>query len=76
MMQTNREAALEFARGGLAALIVLGVFLIIVLNTGSPQSPQKECPSRFQIVDKYKGCDVIRWEQKGLAEYKYFLDCG
>jgi hypothetical protein len=75
MMQTNREAALEFARGGLAALIVLGVFLIIVLNTGSPQSPQKGDPSRFQIVDKYKGCDVVRWEQKGLAEYKYFLHC-
>jgi hypothetical protein len=76
MMQTNREAALEFARGGLAALIVLGVFLIIVLNTGSPQSPQKGVESpRFEVVDKYKGCDVVRWEQKGLAEYKYFLHC-
>ncbi len=75
-MQTDKEAFMEFARGGLAALIVLGVFLIIVLNTGSPQSPPKEGPSRFQIVDKYKGCDVVRWEQKGLAEYKYFLDCG
>ena len=75
MMQTNREAALEFARGGLAALIVLGVFLIFVFTLGSQQSPQKRVPSRFQIVDKYKGCDVVRWEQKGLAEYKYFLDC-
>jgi hypothetical protein len=75
-MQTDKEAFVEFARGGLAALIIPGVIFIIVLITGSPQSPPKGDPSRFQIVDKYKGCDVIRWEQKGLAEYKYFLDCG
>lgn len=75
-MQTNREAALEFARGGLAALIVPGVIFIIVLIAGSPQSPPKGVESpRFEVVDKYKGCDVVRWEQKGLAEYKYFLHC-
>ena len=76
MMQTNREAALEFARGGLAALIVPGVIFIIVLITGNLQSPPKGVTiTRFQIVDKYKGCDVVRWEQAGLAEYKYFLHC-
>jgi hypothetical protein len=73
---TNKEAFMEFARGGLAALIVLGVFLIFVFTLGSQQSPPKGVTTtRFQIVDKYKGCDVVRWGQKGLAEYKYFLDC-
>ena len=77
MMQTDKEAFMEFARGGLAALIVPGVIFIIVLITSSPQSPQKRVESpRFEVVDKYKGCDVVRWEQKGLAEYKYFLHCG
>jgi hypothetical protein len=77
MMQTNKEAFMEFARGGLAALIVLGVFLIFVFTLGSQQSPPKGVESpRFEVVDKYKGCDVVRWEQAGLAEYKYFLHCG
>jgi hypothetical protein len=77
MMQTDKEAFMEFARGGLAALIVPGVIFIIVLITSSPQSPQKGVESpRFEVVDKYKGCDVVRWEQKELAEYKYFLHCG
>ena len=77
MMQTDKEAFMEFARGGLVALIVPGVIFIIVLITSSPQSPQKGVESpRFEVVDEYKGCDVVRWEQKGLAEYKYFLHCG
>ena len=76
MMQTDKEAFMEFARGGLAALIVPGVIFIIVLITSNLQSPQKGVESpRFEVVDKYKGCDVVRWEQKGLAEYKYFLHC-
>lgn len=30
--------------------------------------------SNFEVVDTYKGCDVVRWDN-GFAEYKYFLDC-
>jgi hypothetical protein len=30
--------------------------------------------SNFEIVDTYKGCDVVRWDN-GFAEYKYFWDC-
>ena len=35
------------------------------------QKPQ----NNFEVVDTYKGCDVVRWTQSNLAEYKYFLDC-
>jgi hypothetical protein len=76
MMQTNREAALEFARGAAVGLGIVGLFVLLIYIQNPKPSPQKGDPSRFQIVDKYKGCDVVRWEQKGLAEYKYFLDCG
>ena len=30
--------------------------------------------SNFEVVDTYKGCDVVRWDNS-FAEYKYFLDC-
>jgi len=40
------------------------------------QSPQEGVESpRFEVVDNYKGCDVVRWGPSGYAEYKFFLDC-
>ena len=34
-----------------------------------------EPKSNFEVVDNYKGCDVVRWTNNQLAEYKYFLHC-
>ena len=35
-----------------------------------------EPKSNFEVVDNYKGrCDVVRWTNNQLAEYKYFLVC-
>lgn len=32
--------------------------------------------SNFKVVDTYRGkCDVVRWEQSNIAEYKYFMRC-
>jgi len=28
-----------------------------------------------EVVDTYKECDIIRWSDNGLSEYKYFLYC-
>ena len=36
-----------------------------------PQKPQ----SNFEVVDTYKGCDVVRYTNPNLANYQYFLDC-
>lgn len=38
--------------------------------------PQKGVESpRFEVVDNYKGCDVVRYEVYSMATYQYFLDC-
>jgi uncharacterized membrane protein len=29
----------------------------------------------FEVVDKYKECDVVRYAPQQVAEYKYFLYC-
>jgi hypothetical protein len=29
----------------------------------------------FEVVDKYKECDVVRYAPHQVAEYKYFLYC-
>ena len=46
------------------------VFLIPEDNI-KPVEPK----SNFEVVDNYKGCDVVRWTNNQLAEYKYFLHC-
>jgi len=52
-----------------------GCILVAIFWTG-PKSPQKGVtPPRFEVVDTYKGCEVVRYEAHGMATYKYFLDC-
>jgi hypothetical protein len=55
---------------------VLGAFtFILLLHMTKPEAQQPDAPkSNFEVVDTYKGCDVVRWGN-GFADYKYFLYC-
>jgi hypothetical protein len=55
---------------------VLGASVIILLlYMTKPEPQQPDAPkSNFEVVDTYKGCDVVRWGN-GFADYKYFLHC-
>ena len=55
---------------------VLGAFtFILLLYMTKPEPQQPNAPkSNFEVVDTYKGCDVVRWGN-GFADYKYFLYC-
>jgi len=55
---------------------VLGAFtFILLLYMTKPEPQQPDAPkSNFEVVDTYKGCDVVRWGN-GFADYKYFLHC-
>lgn len=48
--------------------------LLVLINPGEDVKPV-EPKSNFEVVDNYKGCDVVRWTNNQLAEYKYFLHC-
>lgn len=55
---------------------ILGFFafgLPVIFTTSNTDSAKDE--SKFQIVDKYKNCDVIQYSLHDLATYKYFLHC-
>jgi hypothetical protein len=34
-----------------------------------------EPKGNFEVVDTYRGCDVVRYTDGSMATYKYFLDC-
>jgi len=71
MMKTNYAfgALIGFCLGSLYFMLPM-----FIEGFRTPEEPPKP-KSNFEVVDTYKGCDVVRWTQSNLAEYKYFLDC-
>ena len=71
MTEEDKYALKEFLQGAGIVVFVVAVFIGLVLMSGG--KPINE--ETFEVVDKYKECDIIRWTQHDLAEYKYFLYC-
>ena len=56
-----------------ASTVILAFYMV---KPEPPVSPQPDAPkSNFEVVDTYKGCDVVSWTQPNFAQYKYFLHC-
>jgi len=57
-----------------ASFLAITYFLFEVIL--KPATPEVSAPkSNFEVVDSYKGCDVVRWSDRGVAAYRYFLHC-
>jgi len=75
MTEEDKYALKEFMRGAgvfaAAAFILIAILIALAhLSTGGePLSPS------FEVVDKYKECDIVRYAPHQVAEYKYFLYC-
>lgn len=54
------------------SLLTLFCMVDVALDT---KNPQQQPQSNFTVVDTYKGCDLVKWTDNQLAEYKYFLYC-
>ena len=54
-----------------ACITILGFYML----KPSPESHTVTPKSNFVVVDTYKGCDIVQWDNNMQAEYKYFLDC-
>ena len=56
-----------------ASVCILGLYMT------KPESESQNHPiiskSNFEVVDKYKGCDLVQWSDNQMATYKYFLHC-
>ena len=62
----------EFRNGVALTLGVVGIAMLIIVAL-SNNTPINE--SSFEVVDKYKECDVVRYAPQQTATYKYFLYC-
>jgi hypothetical protein len=66
---------LEYYRTLTIGVIIGASTVILAFYMTKPEPQQPAAPkSNFEVVDTYKGCEVVRWGN-GFADYKYFLYC-
>ncbi len=58
---------------GMSSLASVYFLFEVILKPATPNASASK--NNFEVVDSYKGCDVVRWSENSIAEYKYFLDC-
>jgi hypothetical protein len=51
--------------------------LALVINGAANWLDSRPSPpeQKFEVVDNYKGCDLVRYSPDYAARYHYFLDC-
>ncbi len=76
MTEDDKYALKEFLRAvGVTAgvFVVFGIICLVIINLSTGDKPINS--ASFEVVDKYKECDVVRYAPHQVAEYKYFLYC-
>jgi len=63
----------EFRNGVAVTLGIVGFGMLIIAGLAMNDKPIDE--SSFEVVDKYKECDIVRYAPNQAATYKYFLYC-
>ena len=59
-------------------IFVIGISIVMFgLNVSMSNIKSRPSPPerKFEVVDTYKGCDVVRYTPDYSARYAYFLDC-
>ena len=54
---------------------VLSILLLFYMIKPNQLEEVLEPKNNFEVVDNYRGCDLLRWTNSQLAEYKYALYC-
>ena len=75
MTPEDKYALKELLRGVGVFAGASAIFIIILLVLAYFASGGEPLKPSFEVVDKYKECDVVRYAPHQVAEYKYFLHC-
>jgi hypothetical protein len=65
----------EYRRTLLLGAIIGAALTILAFYMTKPEAQPVTPKTNSEVVDTYKGCDVVRWTDGMQAEYKYFLHC-
>jgi len=75
MTEEDKIALKEFLIGAATAIGITVVLLSLIFAFGIVSVGDTELKPSAEVVDTYKGCDIIRWSNSQMSEYKYFLHC-
>lgn len=79
MTNDDKQFLKQFLNGAMLGVSTLGVVVLlsVILNGAANWLEAQPVPSnqRFEVVDEYKGCDVVQYNPDGSARYSYFLYC-
>ena len=75
MTEEDKYALKEFLNGAGVFAACAGILITILISIVYFTSGGEPTSSSFEVVDKYKECDVVRYAPHQAAEYKYLLYC-
>lgn len=79
MTNDDKEFLKEFLLGARNFILIVAlVFLLYAIMNGAANwLDAQPVPSnqRFEVVDTYNGCDIVRYAPPLGANYQYFMDC-
>ena len=56
--------------------IIIGASVFLFSFSLIKQRTHQMTPkSTFEVIDTYKGCNVVQYTNEYLSHYNYFLDC-
>jgi hypothetical protein len=75
MTEEDKYALKEFMRGAGVFAATSAILIAVLIALAYFASGDKPLEPSFEVVDKYKECEVVRYAPHQAAEYKYFLHC-
>ena len=69
----NKQDYQRLILGAMIATLSL-LLLLYMMKPNKPAEVTKP-KTNFEVIDTYKGCDVVRYSPPNGANYHYFLDC-
>ena len=75
MTEEDKYALKEFMRGAGVFAATAAILIAVLIALAYFSTSSKPLEPSFEVVDKYKECDVVRYAPHQAAEYKYFLHC-
>jgi len=58
-----------------ATVGVLSLLLLFYMIKPNKPAEALQYESKFEVIDTYNGCAVVRYSPPNGANYHYFLDC-
>ena len=63
----------EFRNGMAFSIAITAFAFVVIAMVVGDNTPINE--SSFEVVDKYRECDIVRYAPNQASTYKYFMYC-